>query len=231
MKANIIYIESHTKSNEAANNCLQSCEKFGIIDAELVSGITPASLSYFEELYRIKPVVNSRAYAYETEQQPMYHTKKSCFFNHVLFWEKVVDKNEPMIFLEHDAVCIREYDYPDFDEVLVLNLDAAFRHNKNLWKKHAYSYIYKDEQSAVRPLVSSLKYWKENKFKGGYLIPGTAAYAITPKGATRLLESTRMEGWDQSDFFINTKNVNIEYADPQYFAFSGPNMSTSKGFK
>jgi len=25
--------------------------------------------------------------------------------------------------------------------------------------------------------------------------------------------------------------VNIEYADPQYFEFSGPNKSTSKGFK
>ena len=86
MKANIIYIESHTKSSEAANNCLQSCEKFGIIDAELVGGITPASLSYFDELYRVKPVPNSRAYAYETEQQPMYHTKKSCFFNQI--WNK-----------------------------------------------------------------------------------------------------------------------------------------------
>lgn len=231
MKANIIYIESHAKSREAAQNCLQSCEKFGIIDAELVSGITPASLSDIEERYPIKPVPNSRAYAYETEQQPMYHTKKSCFFNHVLFWERVVAANEPMIFLEHDAVCVREYDTPEFDEVLVLNLDAAFRHNKNLWKKHAYSYIYKDEQTTVRPLVSSLKYWKENDFKNGYLIPGTAAYAITPKGASRLLDSMWTNGWDQSDFFINTKNVNIEYADPQYFGFSGPNMSTSKGFK
>ena len=49
MKANIIYIESHAKSREAAQNCLQSCEKFGIIDAELVSGITPASLGDIEE--------------------------------------------------------------------------------------------------------------------------------------------------------------------------------------
>ncbi len=71
MKANIIYIESHAKSREAAQNCLQSCEKFGIIDAELVGGITPSSLNYIADLYPIKPLLNSRAYAYETEQQPM----------------------------------------------------------------------------------------------------------------------------------------------------------------
>lgn len=231
MRANIIHIENHSKSRAAAQNCLQSCAKFGTIEAELVGGITPGSLNYIEGLYNIKPLPNSRAYAYETEKQPMYETKKSCFFNHVLFWERVIAANEPMIFLEHDAVCVREYDYPEFDEVLVLNLDAAFKHNKNLWKNHAYSYIYKNEETAVRPLVSSLKYWKENKFKGGYLIPGTAAYAITPKGANRLLESMWINGWDQSDFFINTKNVNIEYVDPEYFNFSGPNMSTSKGFR
>lgn len=230
MKANIIYIESHAKSYRAAQNCLQSCKQLGTIDAELVGGITPSNLADVEKKYSVKPVPNSRAYAYETEQQPMYHTKKSCFFNHVLFWEKVVELNEPMIFLEHDAICVRKYDYPEFDEVLVLNLDAAFKHNKNLWKKHAHSYIYKDKQATVRPLVSSLKYWKDNIFKGGYLIPGTAAYAITPKGANRLLNSMQTHGWDQSDFFINTKNVNIEYSDPQYFKFSGPNMSTSKGF-
>ncbi len=63
MKANIIYIESHAKSREAAQNCLQSCEKFGIIDAELVGGITPSSLNYIADLYPIKPLLKSRAYA------------------------------------------------------------------------------------------------------------------------------------------------------------------------
>ena len=60
-------------------------------------------------------------------------------------------------------------------------------------------------------------------------MPGTAAYAVTPKGAQRLLDSLFKNGWDQSDFFINSKNVKIEYASPEYFGFNGQNLRTSGG--
>lgn len=228
MKANIIYIKGFSKSEAQATKARKSVEKFGL-KYDMVAGVTPATLNQYMMRYPLKPVINSRAFDYENEKQRMLPTKQSCFLNHIMFWERVIAADQPMMFLEHDAMMVRKWNNPDWDEVLVLNVDAAFKHNKNLWKNHKNSYTYKNGKQTIRPLKSSFKYWKENKFKGGYLTPGTAAYAVTPKGAKRLIESFNTNGWDQSDFFINTNNVNIEYSDPQFFEFSGPNIRSSHG--
>lgn len=61
------------------------------------------------------------------------------------------------------------------------------------------------------------------------MIPGTAAYAVTPKGAKKLLDSLHKNGWEQSDFFINTFNVKMQYTIPEYFTFKHSNLNTSHG--
>lgn len=229
MKANLVYIQGFDKSEAQMQKAKRSLDKFKL-DYELVPGVTPDTLSEYLKQYPLEPIINSRAWNYQTQQQPMLETKQSCFINHLIFWEKVLEADAPMMFLEHDALMIREWTYPDWDEVLILNMDAAIKHNHNLNKNYAGTYTYTNEQYCSRPLDYGLKYWKENKFKGGSCAPGTAAYAVTPKGAKRLLDSYKISGWDQSDFFINTKNVNIEYSDPQFFEFSGANIKSSKGF-
>ena len=229
ISADIIFLKDHEKSSALADDCKESCDKYGI-SATMVPGISPVNLSYYEMKYPIKPLPESRAWDYEKQQQPMLQNKKSCFMNHILFWKRVIASGEPRVFLEHDALALRPLDKMEFDEVLVLNMDSAFRHNKNLWKKHKESYVYKNQKPEIRPLESSLRYWKNNVFNGGYCVPGTASYAVTPKGAQRLWDSVWKNGWDQSDFFINTKNVNIEYVDPDVFGFNGVNLQTSKGF-
>lgn len=231
MFAQIIYIEGHKKSEESANRCLTSCDVYGY-SASKVQGITPITLPIAEEKYKLFPLTNSRAWDYETQNQPYLKTKKSCFLNHVIFWEKVVTTNDIGIFLEHDALATTIWDDPNFTEVLCLNMKSAFDFNRNLNKDgKGESFTYKNTLPRVlRDMQSKLVYLKNNLFKGAILIPGTAAYAITPKGAERLLKSLKINGWDQSDFFINTKNVNIQYADPDYFKFNGENLKTSLGF-
>ena len=63
------------------------------------------------------------------------------------------------------------------------------------------------------------------------MMPGTAAYAITPKGAKRLIENLSTTGWEQSDYFINTFNVKIQTASPEYFTFKLKNLNMSHGIK
>ena len=63
------------------------------------------------------------------------------------------------------------------------------------------------------------------------MIPGTGAYVVTPKGAAKLLEALEDYGWEQSDFFINTMNVNLDYIVPEYFTFKSGNLNSSHGFK
>ena len=229
MKANVIYIKGWNKSEAQMRQCENSLRRFKV-DYDLVPGVTPKTLNEHLMKYPLKPIINSRAWDYETQQQPMLPTKQSCFINHIMFWERVVAADKPMMFLEHDALMVRKWTNPDFDELLILNLDAAVRHNGNLSKKILGTYKYTNNKYVSRPLDYKLRYWKDNSFKGGACAPGTAAYAVTPKGAKRLLQSYNVNGWDQSDFFINTNNVNIEYSDPQFFEFSGSNISSSKGF-
>lgn len=61
------------------------------------------------------------------------------------------------------------------------------------------------------------------------MVPGTAAYAVTPKGARKLLEAFKTNGFEQSDFFINDKNVKIQYLKPAICKFNKEYITTSWG--
>ena len=50
-----------------------------------------------------------------------------------------------------------------------------------------------------------MHYHRKNNYHDSYRIPGTAAYAVTVQGATKLLASLKKNGWEQSDYFVNNK--------------------------
>ena len=62
------------------------------------------------------------------------------------------------------------------------------------------------------------------------MAPGTASYAITPNGAKKLLDAADKYGLDQSDFFINSFNVEMNYIHPSLAKFNETNLQTSHGF-
>lgn len=222
MKAFIIYVKGHEKSEQYAKASLKSCEGSGF-DAELLEGVTPDTIDQHEQYPEIE---NGRATFFKREDTKKYLTKKSCFTNHIRVWKKCIELNEPVAFIEQDAYCIANWNNVIFDELLILNINSAFKQpvfddirNKpsfDLGKK-----VYKNS-----PLV----YNKDNIWKDSPMIPGTAAYAITPKGANRLLKNLETYGWDQSDYFINTYNVNMEYMIPEYFTFKFKNLNMSHGY-
>jgi GR25 family glycosyltransferase involved in LPS biosynthesis len=77
-----------------------------------------------------------------------------------------------------------------------------------------------------------LYYKSDNIWKYSGMIPGTAAYAITPKGANRLIQNVKTYGWDKADYIINTKTVHMEYNYPDPIILSHhivPNQRTSHG--
>ena len=61
------------------------------------------------------------------------------------------------------------------------------------------------------------------------MVPGTGAYAITPKGAEKMLDTVDIFGIDQSDFMLNSYNINIQYVLPSPVKFNSTNLSTSYG--
>lgn len=224
MKSFIVYVKNHEKSEAYMKSCLVSCENMGF-EAEPFEGVIPTTLEDYKDLM-YPEIPNGRATSFKDNNLKTYNTKRSCFTNHVRIWKKCIELNLPVAFIEQDSYCIKAWDNRPFEELLILNIESAF-------KQTVFSHV----RGKPNPLIgtndynnSPLIYNKINHFYGSLMIPGTAAYAVTPKGAKRLLSNLETHGWDQSDFFINTKNVRIQYAYPEYFTFKHPNLNMSHGF-
>ena len=235
MKTFVIYVKGHTESEKYADECVDSFKRG--YDVKKIEGVTPVTLNRF--LYSdLSPMKNSRAQAFlenvpKREKKDIHLTKKSCFLNHVRIWSRAIELNEPVLFIEHDSICVRDWDFPDFTDVLILNALSAPKQKCLKTLKKGFDKAFAGIQNGIHDYSLNsfnipLIYNKDNKFKGGAQIPGTAAYGVTPKAAKKLLGSVMKNGWEQSDYFINSKNVKIQFAVPEYFTFnSKPNLELS----
>jgi GR25 family glycosyltransferase involved in LPS biosynthesis len=222
MKAYIHYIRNHTPSVLQAEQCLKSFEWHSGWEPELIAGYTPRTLPEHPPIKE-----GSRLNNFAKENQNRYKTKLSCAMNHVRFWERVVELDEPCAFIEHDALCVGGWKNHDFDEYLILNADHVFQPPNKLAINQYRGYKWtKTKAPAGLPEDYPLVYYRENNWKGSKMAPGTGAYAITPKGAKKMLEVVKI-GIDQSDFMLNTHNINMEYIT--LFKFNSKNLSTSYG--
>jgi len=226
MKGFIHYVASHKGSVEQAKQSYDSFVKHGW-DVELVEGITPETLVESEFDYPL--IKGGRLIGFRSENNRTYQIKKSCLSNQIRLWRKVVEMDEPMAFIEHDAICIAPYNNDSFDELLCLNIEYAFQPPSVLGTLSHLKGYKAPLAFSPKPLDIGypLRYYKSNVYKNHPMMPGTAAYVVSPKGAKRLLASAEKYGIDQSDFFINTHNVNIEYISPSPVKFNTKNLNTS----
>ena len=228
MKAFLIFVKDHLGSTTQAAKALASCKDTGF-DVELTEGVTPLTVDKYDKWSHCP---GSRASNFFEQNEKKYKTKKSCFMNHVRVWEKCIELDEPVAFLEHDIGCVRDYIEEDFEDVLILNVESAMKQEvfeafKNLPTRYKPSWNLGINEYKFEPLK-----YRHNvpEWKGSYMMPGTGAYAVTPKGAKKLLDNLLTYGWEQSDFFINTANVTIQYIVPEYFTFKSKNLNMSHGW-
>lgn len=228
MKAYIIYIENHDPSLTYARHCLNSCKEY--FDAELFKATAPLNIDEYTQIKDYEPIQPSRAFDFKSQsrradRRMTYLAKKSIFITATRLWQKCVEMDEPIVVLEHDSICVREWDNPEFKDVLILNGESSWT------QKNIRTLKPKNNPEGVHPLNSGLKYRFNNKFKGAMMMPGAAAYAIKPHAAQKLLDAANQYGWEQNDHFINTSLVSIESIVPEYFTFKLPNLKTSHGFQ
>ena len=225
MKVVIIYLENHKESILQAKQCIKSCQKFGY-DVTTLKGSTPRDMKIDFEYDEIK---DARVRIFKKENHRKYLAKKACFSNHIRIWQKVVEMGEPILVLEHDAIAIKEWDNPEYKDVLCLNMKSAMSRtifNSTRAPEEAYKY---EGSINLEDSKSKLIYNRKNIFEKSYMLPGTASYAINPHGAIKLLKELTVHGWEQSDYFINTRNVDIKYTVPDYFTLNKNNLLTSHG--
>lgn len=226
MKSFVIYVKGHAVSEQYMQTCISSCENSGF-EAQPFEGVTQHTLQDWAQ-YLYPDLVGARITGMKKESDKLYLTKKACFTNHVRLWNKCIELNEPIAVLEQDVYCVGNWNDQQFDDVLLLNIVSAFKQkvfdrvsNKPNYDGQLGIHDYKD---------TFLKYTKNNLFYGSFMIPGTGAYAVTPTGAKKLLKTLEMHGWEQSDYFINTSHVRIQYVVPEYFTFKLPNLNMSHGY-
>lgn len=236
LEAKIIYIPGHGGSVKQAEDSEKSFSRFEGWNASLRAGVTPKT---HREPLRLKWIEDGRMKGHasriekfpeETERwEKMVLTKKSCATNHLRFWQEVVKRNRTMAFLEHDSICIGNWVDPEFKDCLILNMQYALDDPSPLAR--FWRHTPKNKEPGVYPLEPSypVRYTYKNYYSGSNLIPGTAAYAMTPQGAQKMLDGVKKYGLDQSDYMINSKLVNLEYVFPSPVKFNDVNLKTSHG--
>lgn len=224
MRARVVYIKGHEESEKQARQAFNSFKLYDW-DVKVKAGLTKETVNH---TYKI--IEESRLLNFEKENKNRYYTKLACAYNHIDFWHKVIEEDEPMAFIEHDAICTMEWNNEwDFEDYLILNAEWVFRPPNKLALQQFRNYDWPSFGVNDMPSNYPLQYYRENVWKDSMMAPGTGAYAITPQGAKKMLEAIEMFGMDQSDFMINSFNVRMQYLLPSPIKFNTVNLSTSYG--
>ena len=228
MKTQIVYIKGHSESEKQAKEALKSFDRNNW-EPYLQEGLTAETVEKAEEFDFYNIIENSRLLNFKKENYHKFLSKMSCAINHVRFWKEVIKNNKPMAFVEHDSLCTTSWDNIHFKEYLILNCEFVFKPPNKLGLIQFQDYNWPSFGIKSWPDNYPLKYRHENVWKGSNMAPGTAAYAITPFGAKKMLMAIARYGIDQSDFMINSFNLKMEYMVPSPIKFNKVNLSTSYG--
>jgi GR25 family glycosyltransferase involved in LPS biosynthesis len=229
MKAFIIHIKGNKSSEKTANWAYESCVEHGY-EPKMFEGITPKTLNKWDKKYNLTVMNPSHMYDRQIGKNGTnwtYECKYSNFLNHYTLWNKCIELDEPIVVLEHDVFAEKPWGDTQFDEMLVLNMHSGL--HQNIFDGTSKPTLIEGIHTYVNPF---LNYKSKNIWLNAGMIPGTAAYAISPKGAKRIINNVKKHGWDKADYIINTKSIHMQYAFPDYFELSHyifGNQRTSHG--
>lgn len=174
MKGYVGTILSIKQSVDVAQRCIDSGKKFGV---------------HVENVPAVYRDVSEREMKNEGLSLGTFNTSFSNiwsvvgnFITQYRIWKKILDRNEPGIVLEHDAIFI--------DNIPELNDDIV-----NIGKP-SYGKFNTKDKAGIYPMFSK---------NGGY-IPGAHAYYVTPNGAKQLISKAKEIGVFPADIFIHRKN-------------------------
>ena len=252
MKGQITYTPTINKSIELSKQSLDSFNRFNGWDITRNKGLTKET---WEELaqsrFKYEIFERGRLGSMIRSGDKVLSTKLACVYNNVTFWHKVLEYNEPMVFIEHDIICKTSYLDYDFDEYLIMNIEDAVQGNPKINKPRISAPGDRDKEQIIikanwgkyfdkidnmKPGIYDLMdlqeypllYYINNEWKRYPMVPGTACYGLTPKGAEKLIYTAKTYGLDQSDFIVNCHNVGVQYVLPSPVKFNSIYLNTSQ---
>ncbi len=226
MRGVIHYIKDHAESTNQAKKAYNSFKHYKY-DVELKPGITPATLNNYDN-YKVLENSRLESFLVNDNNERKYKVKKSCVLNNIEFAKIVIEQDEPMMFIEHDALCINSIDRIDFDEVCFMAIETWNKPPSGLAlsKFMNYNIPYNIGVNDF-PEDWPLKYTRDTKYREASLIPGTMCYGLTPKGAKKIIHEAETSGMEQSDFIINSSVVRLQYVYPSPVKHQKVNLNLS----
>lgn len=206
----IISIVNHHESTQATRNLVESIRN---TKSEIEPIIFPATVpgTIQEDLKKIEHIdTTGLEWTYPTKPSEdgldmksgltLHHYKTAnlsnriaCMVSHMRCWQEVINRDEPIIVFEHDAVVTRQFKEKDVltDEfkggIIGLNNPIGATRRASVFHEKASS---KNGLSQV-PSVDN-----QDVPQG---LAGNSAYLITPKGAKKLLSKVREVGMWPND--------------------------------
>ena len=226
MRVRIVYVKGNEASELQAQQSFRSWQDHGW-EADLWEGFTPETLD--RKKFPWPDMANGRLESFKTSEPHKHPIKTACLFNNLQFAQDVIEYNQPMVFAEHDTLCLSEYRGFWADEFCYLSMEYAFQPPTTLAK-----YKWRPPfEMGVKPFPRNypLQYYRETIYKGHNMTPGTAAYMLTPAGARKLLRAAERHGLEQSDFIINERNLKMEYISPSIVKFNTRNLNLSHQYE
>jgi len=207
MKTFIIYNSSNPVSVKNSSLCLKSFKPFSSWKPSLFDGCTPKDLEYLDNRYKLK---NDRAN--HQIDNPLYKSKKACFYSHFKLWLKCIEINEPIAILEHDTYCAGDLPVDFyFDSIVQFSAESIFN-SFGIYKDAKTIYKTLNPGLHSMTLMPPLKRW-------GQCIAGNTAYGITPNAAKILVDDCFTNGWQQNDLLMNVKLCKIEMLVPSVIVY------------
>lgn len=225
MKAYIITLTTHPKSTAAAKRCIGSANIpisiFDAVteeDAERIMREEKIMWKYPWKGEQMDFKAGLRKSAYPTAN-PL--RRVACFLSHYMLWKMCVDKDEPIMILEHDAIFIKPFDETAFmkAECDIISLNdprGATRRAQEFHEK-----LQQGHQTIQRvPTIDDLMIPQG--------LPGNSAYIIKPSGAKKMLNLVKEYGaWPNDALMCKQLIQSIASSKIYYTKVQGTPSTTS----
>lgn len=208
MKAYVVTIKGLPHSEEAAVRCIASAARFKI-EAE----VFPATDKFeapvlFDKLgFSKKLPLGVRDTRDPWTHRWLQDTEAGCFMSHYRLWQLCVEKNEPVIILEDDAIVASRIKLPS---------GYKLNHYVGIGK---WPQLFQTPQKFAHLFDKSVNYIPKRKGIQKYPLTnaiGTFGYIITPEGSQRMISG--IEATDRlwpADVIMSKSFIDMDVLVPQ----------------
>ena len=195
MQVHVIAIQKHPQSWQAGLTALASAQTHGY-EARMFEAYTG---------HDGRAYLAAQGLALRAGMKPHSLGTAGCFASHHALWTRCAEQGEAMVIAEHDALFVRAWPEPVWQDVLHLNWEGS-----SLRRARGFADIYAPRKDHAVYRHGFTPY----DWPGLVTMSCAYAYALTPVAAARLLDDARQHGWWDADRLTREPVVSIETIHP-----------------